>query len=61
MVLRRELNDRIRALSVTTYTAFNDTHFTEKLTEIEGITASRDIVRLGGMVIDMPEGAHRRG
>jgi len=43
--LSRELKERILALSVTTYTAFNDTHFTEKLTEIEGITVSRDTVR----------------
>jgi transposase len=43
--LSRELKERILALSVTTYTAFNDTHCTEKLTEIEGITVSRDTVR----------------
>jgi len=61
MVLRRELNEGIRALSWTTYTAFNDTRFTEKLTEIERIAVSRDTVRLGGMVIDIPEKAHRRG
>jgi len=43
--LNRELATRIIALSQKTYSAFNDTHFTEKLTEIEGITVSRDTVR----------------
>ena len=43
--LSPELKERILALSATTYTAFNDTHFTEKLKEIEGITVSRDTVR----------------
>jgi len=40
-----ELSHRIIVLSRTTYRQFNDTHFTEKLTEIEGITVSRDTVR----------------
>jgi transposase len=40
-----ELSQRIIELSETTYTAFNDTHFTEKLNEVEGITVSRDTVR----------------
>ena len=40
-----ELAKRIIELSQKTYTAFNDTHFTEKLNEVEGITVSRDTVR----------------
>ena len=40
-----ELAKRIIELSQKTYTAFNDTHFTEKLNEVEGINVSRDTVR----------------
>ena len=40
-----ELCKRIIELSQKTYTTFNDTHFTEKLNEVEGITVSRDTVR----------------
>jgi len=36
---------RIIELSCVTYANLNDTHGTEKLTEIEGITVSRDTVR----------------
>jgi len=43
--LNHELAQRIIELSQYKYTNFNDTHFTEKLTEIEGITVSRDTVR----------------
>jgi transposase len=43
--LHPELSQRIIELSETTYTTFNDTHFTEKLNEVEGITVSRDTVR----------------
>ena len=43
--LSRELVTRIIELSQKTYTTFNDTHFTEKLNELEGITVSRDTVR----------------
>jgi transposase len=43
--LSRELEKRIIELSQKTYTAFNDTHFTEKLNEGEGIIVSRDTVR----------------
>jgi transposase len=43
--LSRELEKRIIELSQKTYTTFNDTHFTEKLNEVEGITVSRDTVR----------------
>jgi transposase len=43
--LSRELATRIIELSQKTYTTFNDTHFTEKLNELEGITVSRDTVR----------------
>jgi transposase len=43
--LSDELHKRIIELSETTYTSFNDTHFTEKLNEVEGITVSRDTVR----------------
>ena len=43
--LNRERVERILDLSLTTYTNFNDTHFTEKLNEIEGITVGRDTVR----------------
>jgi transposase len=39
------LSHRIMELSRTTYSQFNDTHFTEKLTEVEGIPVSRDTVR----------------
>ena len=39
------LTTRIIELSRTTYGEFNDIHFTEKLTEIEGITVGRDTVR----------------
>ena len=44
-VLSRERVTRIVELSQKTYSAFNDTHFTEKLNEVEGITVSRDTVR----------------
>jgi transposase len=40
-----KLANRIIELSQKTYIAFNDTHFTEKLNEVEGITVSRDTVR----------------
>ena len=40
-----ELANRIIELSQKTYGIFNDTHFTEKLNEVEGITVSRDTVR----------------
>ncbi len=43
--LNGELATQIIELSRETYANFNDTHFTEKLTEIEGITVSRDTVR----------------
>ena len=43
--LHPELAKRIIKLSQKTYTTFNDTHFTEKLNEVEGITVSRDTVR----------------
>jgi len=43
--LHPELANRIIALSQKTYAIFNDTHFTEKLNEVEGITVSRDTVR----------------
>jgi len=41
----RELVERILELSLTTYTNFNDMHFTEKLREEEGIIVSWDTVR----------------
>ena len=40
-----ELSKRIIELSQKTYARFNDTPFTEKLNEVEGITVSRDTVR----------------
>jgi transposase len=43
--LNGELFQRIIALSREKYVNFNDTHFTEKLNEVEGITVSRDTVR----------------
>ena len=43
--LNGELATRIIELSCGTYANLNDTHFTEKLKEIEGITVSRDTVR----------------
>jgi len=43
--LNGELVDKILDLSLTTYAHFNDTHFTEKLREEEGITVGRDTVR----------------
>jgi len=43
--LSHELAETILDLSLTKYTNFNDTHFTEKLGEEEGITVSRDTVR----------------
>ncbi len=43
--LNRQLTERIIELSQDKYTNFNDTHFTEKLREIEGISVGRDTVR----------------
>ena len=43
--LNGELAQRIIALSREKYANFNDTHFTEKLKEGEGITVGRDTVR----------------
>jgi transposase len=43
--LNSELVEKILELSISKYTNFNDTHFTEKLNEIEGITVGRDTVR----------------
>ncbi|MBW2002868.1 MAG: ISNCY family transposase [Deltaproteobacteria bacterium] len=43
--LNSEHAKRILELSHNKYTNFNDTHFTEKLKEIEGITVGRDTVR----------------
>jgi transposase len=40
-----ELSQRIIELSQSTYRNFNDTHCTEKLKEVEGITVGRDTVR----------------
>jgi len=40
-----QVSQRIIELSQKTYTQFNDTHFTEKLNEVEGIAVSRDTVR----------------
>jgi transposase len=43
--LNSELAELIIKLSHNKYTNFNDTHFTEKLEEVEGITVGRDTVR----------------
>ena len=43
--LHHKLSQRIIELSQYTYARFNDTHFTEKLNEVEGISVSRDTVR----------------
>jgi transposase len=43
--LDQALKDRIIELSEDPYGNFNDTHFTEKLNEIEGICVSRETVR----------------
>jgi len=43
--LNGELSKWIIELSRETYANLNDTHFTEKLEELEGITVSRDTVR----------------
>jgi len=43
--LSHELAETILELSLIKYTNFNDTHFTEKLREEEGIIVSRDTVR----------------
>ena len=43
--VNHELAQRIIELSLNKYTNFNDTHFTEKLNEIEGITVGRDTIR----------------
>jgi transposase len=43
--LNRKLAELIIKLSHNKYTNFNDTHFTEKLEEAEGITVGRDTVR----------------
>jgi len=43
--LSRELAEKILELSLSKYSNFNDTHFTEKLKEGEGITVGRDTVR----------------
>ncbi|MBW2339856.1 MAG: hypothetical protein JRF50_05830, partial [Deltaproteobacteria bacterium] len=43
--LSPELAETILDLSLSKYTNFNDTHFTEKLREEEGITVGRDTVR----------------
>jgi len=43
--LSHELAEKILELSLSKYTNFNDTHFTEKLREEEGIIVSRDTVR----------------
>ena len=43
--LSRELAEKILELSLSKYTNFNDTHFTEKLKEEERITVGRDTVR----------------
>ncbi|UCG66786.1 MAG: ISNCY family transposase [Deltaproteobacteria bacterium] len=43
--LHPQLSKRIIELSQKTYARFNDTHSTEKLNEVEGITVSRDTVR----------------
>jgi transposase len=43
--LNSELVEKILDLSLSKYANFNDTHFTEKLKEEEGITVGRDTVR----------------
>jgi transposase len=40
-----ELRQKIVELSRTEYGCFNDTHFTEKLSTVEGIRVSRETVR----------------
>jgi len=44
-LLRRACRDKILDISITRYTNFNDTHFTEKLKVIEDIAIDRDIMR----------------
>src|SRR5262249_25390231 len=39
------IRDRIVALRREKYVGFNDQHFTEKLTELEGLSVSRETVR----------------
>ena len=41
----KEVRDHILELSREKYVGFNDTHFTEKLIEVEGIDISRETVR----------------
>jgi transposase len=41
----RIVEERILDLSISRYSNFNDTHFTEKLNEVEGIYISREKVR----------------
>jgi transposase len=43
--LSQDLRVRILELSDTVYVKFNDSHFTEKLQEVEGIEVSRETVR----------------
>ena len=43
--VNHQLAERIIELSQGKYSNFNDTHFTEKLKEIEGISVGRDTVR----------------
>jgi len=59
--LHPELSQRIIELSQTTYRNFNDTHFTEKLHEVEGITVGRDTVRRLRRNNGIPPKRKRRG
>lgn len=43
--MKRAVREAIVALSEGVYADFNDTHFTEKLNEVEGIKVSRETVR----------------
>ena len=57
--LEIELRDRVAELLQTTYRGFNDTHLTEKLQELEGLTVSRSSVRRIRRALGLPA-KHRR-
>jgi hypothetical protein len=43
--LSQEIRERVIDLSLGAYAGFNDSHFCEKLREVEGILVSRESVR----------------
>ena len=59
--LKESLREKVLELSREVYWDFNDTHFTEKLRECEGIDLNRETVRKLRRAVGMAPKCRRRG